>query len=235
MAAIPDSVGTPGIRYVDQDLGQLEFYSTRPAISFPALLVDFTTATYDQKQHKTQWAQLSGIQLRLAFDPYGGSSSITPDAVKQKALEYYDIEQKVYLAFQDWRADGLLMLPMKRVSATSEVREDPFRVRKLVYKATHEDRTLQEGSIIIPPVNPVAIRLEWESTGGQNYVYSQRLVGITKDHIQEVSYEGDDKFFVITEGDPTDKEVRLDNVAGRLIFKDDLEAGDHIWCQVLNS
>lgn len=235
VAAIPDSVGTPGIRYVEQDLGQLDFYATRPAISFPAVLVDYTVTTYEQKQMKTQWAQLSGIQLRLAFDPLSNTSSLTPLQVREKGLQYFEIEQKIYLTLQDWTADGLLMLPMKRISAATEERQDPFRVRRIGFKSTYEDRTLQEGSIIVPPINPVAIRLEWESPGNQNYVYSQRLVGITKEHIQQVSYEGDDKFFVVTEGGPTDKQVRLDNVAGRLIFKNDLETRDQVWCQVLNS
>lgn len=236
MASIPYSTDDrTGIRYVDQDLGQIDNYKMKPSISMPAVLVDFTNTTYDQKQMKAQWAQMN-ISLRLVFDPYSFSNSLTDQQYREMALIYYETEGRIYLSLQDWNADGLLMLPLKRISAATERREDDrLRVRNITFKATYEDKTLQQGAIIIPPINPVTTRLEWTATGGQNFVFSERLKGITKEYIQQVSWEGDDKFFVITEGLPTDKQVLLDNVQGRLIFLNDQDAGANVWCQILNN
>lgn len=141
LADIPDSEATPGIRMVEQDLAQIDVYETRPAVSFPCVLVDFPSTNYEQKQFKAQWAQMN-IQLRLAFDQWSSSSSLSTEDIRRKAMAYYDIENKIYLSLQDWTADGLLMLPLKRVSDAKEKRED-FRVIAITFKATYEDRGLQ--------------------------------------------------------------------------------------------
>jgi hypothetical protein len=142
LTEIPDSTATPGIRYIEIDMGQLENYSTRPAVSFPCLLIDYTSTTYLQRQHKAQWGEML-INFKLAFDTWGNSSSLSSEELRKLALRYYEIENKIYLALQDWNAEGLLMQPLKRVSASSEKREDNFRVRDIVFKATYEDRGLQ--------------------------------------------------------------------------------------------
>lgn len=141
LADIPDSEATPGIRYIEQDLAQLDVYETRPAISFPGLLIDYASTVYEQKQNKAQWGQMN-IAMRLAFDQWGSSSSLAPEDARIKALAYYEIENKIYLSLQDFTAGGLLMLPLKRVSASTEKRTD-FRVRIIVFRATYEDVGLQ--------------------------------------------------------------------------------------------
>jgi hypothetical protein len=142
MADISDSETTPGIRYVDQDLGQVDVYDTRPAVSFPCVLIDFSQTLYEQKQFKTQWAKMN-INLRLVFDPYSASNSLAAESVREKALAYYEIENKIYLSLQEWNADGLLMLPMKRIASSTEKRDDKLRIRNIVFTAIFEDRSLQ--------------------------------------------------------------------------------------------
>lgn len=95
---------------------------------------------------------------------------------------------------------------------------------------------IEPDGILEPPIEPDVERIEWITTGAEpNLVQSNKLIGITKEQVQHVSYEGDDKFFVITAGEPNGKQVLLDNGAGTLRFQNDFEAGDQVWCQILNS
>lgn len=87
-----------------------------------------------------------------------------------------------------------------------------------------------------PVQNPNVTRIEWIATGAEpNEVQDNRLIGLAKANILLVSLEGDDKFFVITAGLPTDRQVLLDNAAGKLKFKNNFEPGFYIWCQILNA
>lgn len=142
LADIPDSQAVPGIRLVDLDLGQIDFASGRPPISSGGnLYIDFIQTTYLQKQGKAQWGEMI-INFRLVFDPWSKSHSLMPDETITKGLAYFEIEQKLYQCIQDFATQ--LMIPMKRISATSEKRDDDnLRVRNIQFKATYEDRSLQ--------------------------------------------------------------------------------------------
>ena len=47
-----------GLRYIDQDIGQLEHYEMRPAVSWPCCLIDIAEFNYsDQQNFLTQLAE----------------------------------------------------------------------------------------------------------------------------------------------------------------------------------
>jgi hypothetical protein len=118
----------PEIRWIDLDHGQLEAYEVRPAVSFPCVLIDFNQTTYDQGQGGRQIANLT-FTLRLALDSFSTSASTAPQATKEKALDIFELEQKLYEAIQGYNADGLID-DCNRISSVTERREgDTFRVR----------------------------------------------------------------------------------------------------------
>jgi hypothetical protein len=128
----------PDIRWIDLDLGQLENYEIRPAVSWPCVLIDFNQTSYDQMQNNRQLANLT-FTVRLGFDQYSHTANTTPLPVKQKGLKYFRIEQSLYKAIQGFNADDL-MQDCTRVNAATERREgDNFRVRVLTFTAMTED------------------------------------------------------------------------------------------------
>lgn len=150
IAAVPDANDKSGIRECSQDLGQIDIEGMPPAVAFPWLGVDFSNTTYEQLQFNQQRGRMQ-ISLRLAFDPYSSESSLAPAEVREKALKYYSIEQKIYKAISNWRCPlddeatvFLLVTGLRRVSAKSENRKDTLRVRQLVYEATFIDDSLNE-------------------------------------------------------------------------------------------
>lgn len=128
----------PAIRWIDQDLGQLENYEIRPAVSWPCVLIDFNQTSFDQMQNNRQMANIT-FTLRLGFDSYSSSANTSPATIKEIALKYYEIEQVLYVAVQGFNADEL-MQDCTRINAATERREgDNFRVRVLTFTAMTED------------------------------------------------------------------------------------------------
>lgn len=99
------------------------------------------------------------------------------------------------------------------------------------FKITGSGPLDMNGFLLLPNGDTV-MRIQWmtNDTLGVNKVQDNRLIGKSAADILLVSLEGDDKFFVITTGDPTDRQVRLDNTEGSLRFMNDFDAGMHIIC-----
>lgn len=128
----------PEIKWIDQDLGQLEDYDIRPAVAWPCVLIDFGTTNYDEMPGNVQWGNAT-ITMRLAFPSFSPAQAGAPQSVKEMALQYYELEQLLYKAIQGWDADGLIQ-PATRITMATERREgDTFRVRVLVFNTVFMD------------------------------------------------------------------------------------------------
>lgn len=137
--AVADRIQTmvPAIRCTDQDMGQIDYYQTQPAIQLPCALIDlnhFTASDYSENAQT-----LTGqVAIRLAFAPASSAAPGTPRLYQQKALQYYDIEYALHQSLQGWvPADGIGTL--SRQSIITENREDALRVRQLIYTVSLED------------------------------------------------------------------------------------------------
>lgn len=155
----------PEIREVAEDKGQLDFYDIKPPVAFPCILVDFD-GKFDDMGENTQMGDI-GVILRLGWPPYTSSSSLLPQALREKGLAYFDIELKVFQAINGWKpvsdpaTDGFAFGYLMRRSATTEKRNDPLRVRSLKFETSLEDATAQEEHILAP-INEVEISSEFK-------------------------------------------------------------------------
>jgi hypothetical protein len=136
----------PELRWIDQDFGQLEHFQIRPEVSFPCALIDFLSGTYSELAGVTQFGEVM-VSIRIGFAPFSSSYHAAPDNVKEKALEYYNLEQKVYKAVQGWTpvADGIqYSQPFIRQSVMTEQRDgdqNALRVRVLTFATAYEDNS----------------------------------------------------------------------------------------------
>lgn len=129
----------PEIKYVDQDLGQLGQVGEdeKPPLSYPAILIDFPNTDFS---NISAGAQLGIVQIsiQLIFAPYSQSWQKVPLSVREKALEYLVIEQKLHKALQNWNGD--YFQPLIRTSIKSQNNNDVgLRVRNLNYTTQYED------------------------------------------------------------------------------------------------
>lgn len=109
----------PEIKWIDQDFGQLEQFEYRPAVSFPCVLIDFPLANYSNTGELSQMGDIT-VQLRLGFAPFDKSHASAPLLVREKAVDYYSIEQKIFEAVQGWNT--AYTQPLIRINAGTEQR-----------------------------------------------------------------------------------------------------------------
>ena len=155
----------PSIRWIDQNLGQLES-AERPPVSFPCVLIDFDEWNFEDLSELVQTAA-GNIIIRLAFAPFSAINNVTPTAYKLKALQFYEIECQLYKALHGWApsltaemlsdfsndvnddfggmqglledAEGWNFGSLIRTAAITEKREDLFRVRVMPFSLAFED------------------------------------------------------------------------------------------------
>lgn len=131
----------PAIRYINQDLGQLEEDTDRPSVTFPCALIDFDDFQYTDMSYNSQVGE-GNVIIRVAHAPYSNSSNLSPDAVKEKALQYYEHEQSVFEALQGWVSNPFGA--MTRIAQGNEKREDRLRVRYMIFKVSYQDNSAGE-------------------------------------------------------------------------------------------
>jgi hypothetical protein len=141
----------PEIRYCDQDLGQLDHYQDRPAVSFPCLLVDFTGTNYDQMMQMEEMGTAQ-LTLKLGFAPFSSANSLGPIEVKEKALQYYEFENILYQTFKGYSADEM-MQPLNRKQDGTQKRDDVYRVRIIIFETSFfDDGAVPERDLVDRPI-----------------------------------------------------------------------------------
>ena len=143
----------PELRYIDQDLGQLENYEIRPSVSWPCGLLDIEEFKYsDQQSHAIQLAE-GIVSLRLGMVKYTDSNNLVSAHIRENALQYYELEHKVYKALHGWNPPGFGKL-LRRASGT-ERREDDIRVRIMKFATSFTDDSAKKVKTVIarPPVS----------------------------------------------------------------------------------
>lgn len=138
------------LRFIAQDLGQLEHYNIRPAVTYPCCLIDIDEMSFsDMQNDKTQMGE-GFIQVRIGMVKYTDANNLTPDVYLENALQYYEIEQAVHLALHGWAPplDGFGR--MLRRNAVTEKRDDDIRVRLLRYAINFTDVSTKPVRTTIP-------------------------------------------------------------------------------------
>jgi len=145
----------PLIRYADQDLGQLENYGIRPAVSWPCCLIDaddfdFTDLEKDHGQFGT-----GVIALRLGMVQYTDSNNLVPTNIRENALQYHEVEFEVYKAFHGWAPEGFSRMLRRKVS--TEKREDDIRVRTMLFAISFTDDSAKPSRTTIARPEPTLV------------------------------------------------------------------------------
>lgn len=138
----------PELRFIDQDLGQLENYDIRPAVAFPCLLIDLDEFKFSDVAGTNNQIGEGIIQFRLGLVQYSNSNNIAPVNVRANALKYYELEGKVYRTVHGWAPEGFSRL-LRRAEAT-EKRDDDIRVRVSKYFSSYTDTTASPTMTTLP-------------------------------------------------------------------------------------
>jgi hypothetical protein len=135
----------PEVRWIDHDLGQLEVYDIKPPVTFPCVLIDFNQTSYEQMQLNRQLGNIT-FTLRIGFETFSTTANTAPADVIDKGLQFYELEQLLYEAVQDYDFGGL-MQESTRVNTATERRDGdsyPMRVRVMTFTSMTEDASAME-------------------------------------------------------------------------------------------
>ncbi|RQO37935.1 hypothetical protein DBR39_13690 [Chryseobacterium sp. KBW03] len=138
------SAKVPEINYIDQDLGQLgqTGEDERPAISSPAVLIDFPDSDYSELSTGAQLGAVN-ITFQLIFENYSPTWHKVPKDVINRGLEYLKIEQKLFKCLQKWKLD--YFTPLIRTNVKSQNNNDiGLRVRTITFSTSYEDYPEEE-------------------------------------------------------------------------------------------
>lgn len=147
------------IRFISQDIGQLENYEIRPSVSWPCCLIDIEEGRYsDAGDQLIQHAEKT-VTLRLGVVKYSDVHQLTPDTVMEQALQYLEIENKLYKALHGKSVPGFGKF--MRVLDVTEKRDDDIRVRIIKFSVAYQDTsampvktTVPRPEVYIKPNNP---------------------------------------------------------------------------------
>jgi hypothetical protein len=129
----------PEIEWIEQDFGQDVFDKWRPNVAFPAVLIDFPAASYDAEATASQFGEVT-LSVRLLVAPFTQSYEDAPIEVKEDALQYFEIEQKLINALHGWQPDDKYCQPLVRSSIQSNNRNDiGLRIRNLAFTTAYEE------------------------------------------------------------------------------------------------
>lgn len=132
----------PEILWVEQNFGQYGDPEFSSKTIFPACLIDFNQTTYSNMGGNIQLGACN-VNLVLLFKPFSQSYSSAPNNVKERALEYYNIEHKLATALNGWAMD--YFTPLTRMSAISQNRNEiGLRIRELNFTTEFEDWSTED-------------------------------------------------------------------------------------------
>lgn len=129
----------PEIKYVDQDLGQLgqDGDDEKPSLAYPAILIDFPDTDFTNLSGGAQLGVVQ-ISIQLIFAPYSQSWQKAPLSVREKALEYLVIEQKLHKSLQNWESEYFQGLVRTGIKSHNN-NDIGLRVRNIIYTTQFED------------------------------------------------------------------------------------------------
>lgn len=122
----------PSIRWVDLNKGQLNNYEERPAIDFPAVLIELSYPRTTKLTGKQQQCDVE-IRASIVFDFMDDTSSITPDETLEQSLEVYDIVQEVHDKLQGLIDIKTIRASLERMSQRDTPRADKLKVFQVTY------------------------------------------------------------------------------------------------------
>lgn len=126
-----------GIKYIDQDWGQLDYYNDSPPVAWPCVLIELQGGNWRDQAKKVQDAVLS-ISLTVADIRDSNTSFKSPTAQKERANQIWVLLENIHKALHGWKpqlVEGSTTVygTLSRVSNRKLKRDDGIRQFEIIY------------------------------------------------------------------------------------------------------
>ena len=143
----------PELQYIEQDLGQLENYELRPPVAWPCVLMDLDDFDFSDDGGELIQEGDGFVQIRVGLVQYSQSNNLVPDNIRENALYYMEVTQKVYVALHGWAPTGFGRLVRRKM--ITEKRDDDIRVKVLRFSVSYKDASAKPAKTTVP--RPAAV------------------------------------------------------------------------------
>lgn len=150
----------PALRYIDEDWGQLDYYSPDHPVKWPCVLIDI-----DQVQWRNQTKHIQDgigqVSVRIADMKLGNTNVKAPANQKTAAGNILTVMEQAYKFLHGWTGDRRYG-PMTRISTRKIKRDDGIREFEMLFAVQLVDSSAKMGTIMYP-MTPQKIDLETEN------------------------------------------------------------------------
>ncbi|ASZ11082.1 hypothetical protein KTO58_19830 [Chitinophaga pendula] len=147
----------PAFKYVDEDWGQIDYYSTNPPVNFPFVLIDITEVQWSGEGNGAQLG-IATVLLRIGNMKLGNTSGGAPANQKEKAFEIFDHTESIHKNLHGWSA-GDQLGPLTRLTTRRVRRDDSIQEYQITFSVQIKDTTghkkaqsVRLGTVAITPL-----------------------------------------------------------------------------------
>lgn len=148
IASLTNTNTSKTIRYIEQDMGQLDNYEIRPKVAWPCALLDIDEQNFTELQNHTEQLANGMITVRIGLVKYSDVNNLATSGIREKGLQYFETERKVVKALHGWAPAGFSKL-LRRASFT-ERRNDDIRVRVIKFAYSYTDEVGKKTKTVVP-------------------------------------------------------------------------------------
>ena len=134
----------PELKYVDEDWGQLDYFSSNPPVKWPCALIDITNASWSNTL-KTVQMGLVQIKIRVADLRISNTSGRAPQNQKDKSFAIFDLLKSIHKSLHGWTGHKHYSA-LIRTSSTRLKRSDGIRI----YEITYTTELIDNSTEVIP-------------------------------------------------------------------------------------
>jgi hypothetical protein len=124
----------PGLQYIDEDWGQLDYYSPHPPVQWPCALIDIATVQWSNQGAQLQ-AGIATVSITVANVKTTNTSSLAPMAQRNTAFAIHELLTQIHQALHAYLPAGGSSR-MYRKSTQRTRRDDGIQQYQLTYQLT---------------------------------------------------------------------------------------------------
>ena len=149
---VKDQVATvTDLKYVDEDWGQLDYYSPNYPVKWPCALVDINSIVWNNLgEHKQDG--IAQVSIHVATIKLSNTNVKAPTGQKTKSNDIFTLLTKIQKKLHGWApSDQLSIGPLTRLTTRKIKRDDGVREFEVIYVCQVVDI---DAKITYTPMNP---------------------------------------------------------------------------------
>ena len=129
----------PELKWIDLDEGQLEYYTERPALSFPCVLIDIALTECRDLYPGAQLCNAT-VGIRIAQNiATSRTNSVATETTRKTAIERYQLVEKIHKSLSGSYFKPSCFNPLSRTSQQKEKRDDGLFVIRIDFQTQFKE------------------------------------------------------------------------------------------------